>query len=298
MNKSFLFEPSPFSDSGQWIRAGFHCHTVNSDGGMTPEATVKRYRELGFQCVGITDHRQVTPTGVFSEDTFVAIDSIENGGEPEIIGVGVKEAVSPELPLRERAQLLARQGGFTIAGHPTYCAATPDAYLACPDLMAMEIYNAYCQEAYANGLATELWDMVLGQGKRIWGVAGDDAHLNPRKRYYSDAGRAWVEVWAEQLSRGAILDALKRGSFYSTQGPRFEAIAIGDATIRLACSPVTEVRWRTFGRVGFVDHAPEEGSLTESALPEWYKPRLYVRIELVDSLGRKAWSNPIFIRHR
>lgn len=55
------------------------------------------------------------------------------------------------------------------------------------------------------------------------------------------------------------------------------------------------MRWRTFGKVGFVHHAPEDGELTQSALPKWFQPRLFVRIELVDHRGKKAWSNPFFI---
>ncbi len=295
MNKSFRFEPSWFCEPGTWLKAGFHCHTINSDGGLTPEATVKNYREKGFQCLGITDHAQVTSVENFSDSDFIGIDSTENGGDPDVIGIGVANVVPKELSLPERTQALAHQGGFTIAAHPTYCAVTPDMYVNCPDLMAIEIYNAYCDEAYANGFATELWDMVLGQGKKIWGVASDDAHLNPRKRYYSDAGRAWVEIWSEELSRAAILHSLKRGSFYSTQGPKFMSITVETSTIKLTCSPVAQVRWRTFGNVGFVEYAPEDGSLTESILPEWFKPRVFVRIELIDHQGKKAWSNPFFI---
>ena len=296
MNEAWTFEPSPFSEPGMWVKTGFHCHTLNSDGGLTPEETVQRYRDRGFRCLGITDHRQVTPMESFSEDGFIGIDSTENGGDPDVIGVGVHSAVSKDVPFPERVRALAQQGGFTIAAHPTYCAVTPDVFVHCPDLMAMEIYNAYCDEAYTNGIATELWDMVLGQGKRIWGIAGDDAHLKPKKRYYSDAGKAWVEVWAATLSREAILHALKQGAFYSTQGPRFENIAVEGSPIRVACSPVSQVRWRTWGSVGFVDYAPEGGCLVQSALPEWFRPRVFVRIELLDERGKRAWSNPFFVQ--
>ena len=295
MSRAFRFEPSPFSDSGQWIKAGFHCHTVNSDGGLTPETTVDRYRAEGFRCLGITDHHQVTGTEAFSGDGFVGIDSTENGGSPDIIGVGISETAPVEGSLFQRTRALAAQGGFTILAHPAYSAATIGDVLQAPDLAAMEIYNAYCDEAYANGIAVELWDMLLGRGRRIWGLAGDDAHLNPRKRYYSDAGRAWVEVFAPELSRDAILSALKRGAFYSTQGPTFSSISVDGSTVHVSCSPVAQVRWRTFGPVGFVDHASEGGHLTESDLPEWFEPRTFVRVELVDHNGKRAWSNPLFV---
>ena len=296
MTEKTTFEKPPFVDSGQWIKAGFHCHTVNSDGGLAPVETTNLYRSKGYKCLGITDHRMVTPMSEFNEEGFVGIDSTENGGDPDIIGVGVTSAVPRDLPFSEKATMLADQGAFTIAAHPTYCAVTPEVYVNSARLNAMEIYNAYCDRAYTNGMATELWDMVLGQGKRIWGVASDDAHLNPKKRYYSDAGLGWLEVWTPALTEEAVLDALKRGAFYSTQGPRFELIECDDTTIRISCSSVTHVRWRTFGRAGFVDFANDGETLSGSCMPAWFRPNIYVRIELVDHSGRKAWSNPIFVQ--
>ena len=295
MTDHSAFEPSPFGQPGQWTRAGFHCHSINSDGGLTPAETVATYRALGYECLGITDHAMVTNIEGFSDATFVALDSTENGGDPDVIGIGVREAVPREWSLDDRCAALAQQGGFAIAAHPHYCAVDPNDYVHCPDLHALEICNAYCDQAYANGIATEVWDLVLGQGKRVWGVAGDDAHLNPKKRYFSRAGQAWVEVWARELTRPAILDALKRGAFYSTQGPKFHAFHIDGTRPRIECSPVAQVRWRTYGRVGFVDHAAQSGAITNSQLPDWFEPSVFLRIELVDRQGRRAWSNPFFV---
>lgn len=280
---------------GNRFKAGFHCHTVNSDGGLDVMNTLDRYRKAGFDCLAVTDHRQVTRTPDALPEDFLFLEGTENGGDPDIIGVGVRQAVDVGLPLAERARRLSEQGGMTIAAHPTYCGVLPQTYIECPKLMAMEIYNAYCDEAYANGYATELWDMVLGQGKRIWGVAGDDAHLNPAKRYYSDAGKGYVEIWAGQLTRRSVLSALKAGAFFSTQGPVFKRIEVGEHTIDIECSPVQQVRWRTFGKVGYVEYKKKDAELTVCSLPQGFQPRVFVRIELVDAEGKKAWSNPIFV---
>ena len=295
MTAPFKFEIAPSILSGHRIKAGFHCHTINSDGGLSPEETAERYYAKGIQCLGITDHGRVTQVTCLPGKEFIAIGATENGGDPDIIAVGVNAPVPKDLPLPERATMLASQGGFTIAAHPTYCAGLPGAYAECADLMAMEIYNAYCDAAYANGYAVELWDMVLGQGKRIWGVAGDDAHLNTKKRHYSDAGLGWVEIWVEALAPKPVLHALKQGAFFSTQGPVFDEILVEESTIRLKCSPVEQVRWRTFGSVGYVEYAPKDSQLTNSSLPDRFRPRKYVRIELVDRHGKKAWSNPFFV---
>ena len=133
MDNSFSFDSLPLDSPGQWVKAGFHCHTVNSDGGMSPEETVGYYRDKGFRCIGVTDHFAVTPIEHLSDEGFIAIDSTENGGNPDIIGVGVSAAMPEEGSLAQRAKGLAEQGGFTIAAHPTYCAVTPDMYLDCPD---------------------------------------------------------------------------------------------------------------------------------------------------------------------
>ncbi len=297
MTPTFRFELPASPLSGNRIKAGFHCHTVNSDGGLSPRETVKRYLAGNFQCLGITDHGQVTPVESLQTRDFIAIGATENGGDPDIIAVGIQEPAPKDLPLPERAAMLANQGGFTIAAHPCYCGVLPPAYAGCPDLMAMEIYNAYCDGAYANGYALELWDMVLGMGKRIWGVAGDDAHLNPKKRYYSDAGLGWVEIWAGAFNQESVLHALKQGRFFSTQGPVFNEIAVKDHTIHIQCSPVNQIRWRTWGSVGHVENAPADSELVTAALPGWFRPSRYVRIELVDRDGKRAWSNPVFLRN-
>ncbi len=125
MNKNFRFEHSWFCEPGTWFKAGFHCHTINSDGGLTPEATVKHYREKGFQCLCITDHAQVTSVEGFSDNDFIGINSTENGGDPDVIGIGVDTAVPKELSLPERTQALAHQGGFTIAWNGRIHACNP-----------------------------------------------------------------------------------------------------------------------------------------------------------------------------
>ena len=280
---------------GPRVKAGFHCHSLKSDGGLSPQETIEVYRSKGFDCLGITDHFLVTDPGTSPNRGMVVIPSTENGGKPDIIGVGVSAPVDEDLALAERAELLTAQGGFTIAAHPAYCAVLPDAYVGCEGLQAMEIYNAYCDMAYTNGYALELWDMVLGSGKRIWGVAGDDAHLNPGKRFFSEAGLGWVEIWTEISGEREILAALKEGRFFSTQGPVFDSIEVEGGAIRVRCGPVREVRWRTYGKVGFVDYSAKTGELTESHLPDWFEPNIYVRIEMVDARGKRGWSNPIFV---
>ncbi len=289
------FESLTLGGDGVWVKTGLHCHSDHSDGGLSPENTVEEYRSQGFQCVAITDHRMVTPIGNITTGSMITIDGVEVGGQPDILGIGVTDTPDPSFPFYRKARILSDQGAFTIGAHPTYSAALPEVYLDCGHLMALEIYNAYCEEAYGNGISTELWDMLLGSGRRIWGVASDDAHLNPEKRYFSSAGRAWVEIWTRERSPAHVLDSLKQGRFYSTCGPKFTSIEANDSGIEIECTPVKSIRWRTRGPCGHVEYSNSQQLLTKSRLPQWFSPRGYVRIEIVDDKGRKAWSNPLFI---
>jgi hypothetical protein len=289
------FEQAGLNLGGRTLKAGLHCHSNNSDGGLSPEDTILRYRELGYHIVGLTDHRIVTPVSHLSGPGFLALNSIEVGVSPDVIGIRASSPPDSGGTLGEATRALALQGAFTIAAHPSYCASIPADYLECGGLMALEIYNAYCEEAYANGTATEIWDMLLSRGMRVFGTASDDAHLNPRKRYYSDAGRAWVEVWEGEVSEPAVIGALKEGRYYSTQGPVFETISVGERAVSLECSPVSRVRWRSRGSRGFVQYAQGE-AVTAAVMPSGFEPRGYLRIEIIDDHGRRAWSNPFFVK--
>ena len=104
-----------------------------------------------------------------------------------------------------------------------------------------------------------------------------------------------MKIWATEQTPAGVLTALRAGAFYSTQGPRFTSIRVEGTRIEVECTPVAQVRWRTYGSVGFVDYAPDGGSLTRSVLPESFSPRVFVRVELVDANGKRAWSNPVFV---
>lgn len=47
-----------------------------------------------------------------------------------------------------------------------------------------------------------------------------------------------VEIYNEALDEQALLDALKRGHYYSTQGPRFEALALDGEQLHVVTSEV------------------------------------------------------------
>src|SRR5262249_41160911 len=76
-----------------------------------------------------------------------------------------------------------------------------------------------------------LWDVELGAGARVMGVAVDDVHhLRVDAEPPAYAGRGWVQVFGNRNEPEAICDALKRGQLYSSTGVALARIRVTEKT--------------------------------------------------------------------
>jgi hypothetical protein len=154
---------------------------------------------------------------------------------------------------------------------------------------AVEVYNAL--SAWEDrGDSWHLCDLLLGRGHRLGAYAADDAHFQPQD---PPGCAAWVQVRAESLDPAALLAALKVGHYYSSTGPEIHAIGLHDGSITVRCSPVSRVLVTGCvpGKQVQSGHA-----LTECSLPlDMFQASAYVRVTVVDAMGERAWSNPIWL---
>lgn len=141
-----------------------------------------------------------------------------------------------------------------------------------------------------------LWDEVLTRGVTLWGVATDDAHHYDDARDYplakgrlpATGNKAWVVVRArKQMS--SIRDALARGDFYSSTGVRLDRVErTGDSLlVSVVDEGAAPYRIRFIGPGGRL-LGQSEGTVARHAAPDGG----YVRAEIVDSRGRRAWVQP------
>lgn len=99
-------------------------------------------------------------------------------------------------------------------------------------------------------------------------------------------------VKAPALEPELLLDALKDGAFYSSQGPEIHTIAVQGAEMVVHCSPAARVGAVGDGPASSVVHGQ---NLTEATLPlEGLGEAGYIRVTVADAQGRRAWSNPIW----
>jgi len=301
---------NPFAAPGKWLRCALHAHTTRSDGELSPEELVSHYKRADFDVLAITDHW--VRTEARSTDRLLVIPSSElscllpGEGDGHLLAFGIGE--DPLEFVRTRPDLAAasawvgEHGGVAYLAHPYWTGAPASGLSLCDGVAGLEVYNAGCELEVGRGLSTVHWDDLLERGGRYLGIASDDSHHAD-----FDSGFAWVWARVAERSQGAVLDALANGSFYSSTGPLVHDLRVEDGSVEVLCSPCQRVTLCTgrrrgssvsAGRFGYryageiLSEADEE-EITRARL-EWPAGALYGRLELVDSHGRKAWTNPLW----
>ncbi len=290
--------PNPFRIDGNWYKGNLHTHTTVSDGRLTPQEAIAAYAQGGYDFLALTDHNAVVDYDGLDPQGLTLISGSEiNGGtgslgqQIHVLALGL--ATVPEVPdessYAELVAAIAAQCELCFVAHPYWSLVTPTELLAVQGHVGIEVYNTTCQFSIARGHSNFVWDILLAHGQQLWGFAVDDAH---RPEEYA---QALVMVKSTENSPAAILAALARGHFYASHGPEIYDITIEREEVIVHCSPARQI--------AVIQPAPGLGRTTdrlqqappfEQARLPLPSPELPFRVEIIDSEGRKAWSNPIF----
>jgi hypothetical protein len=289
---------TPWALPGHWFRGALHIHTTNSDGALDPAAAIAWYREHRYDFAAISDHRVVTDVSGLGDDTFLVLPGIELsagrteiGGDYHILGLGVtrEPALAAEASAQDAINAVREAGGEAVIAHPYWSGAVLGDLLPLEGYLAVEVFNSTCEESIAKGLSAVHWDELLARGRRLWGLAVDDAHWRR-----PDHGEGWIVLKARWLTREAVMRALRDGHFYSTRGPRITGIEVVEGVVRVTCSAAATVTFVCENWRGKRFHAAAEAGISRA---EFVPPpeAIYVRVECADRQGRVAWSNPIYL---
>ena len=299
-----------FVSGGQWLRCALHAHTTRSDGELEPDALAAHYARAGYDVLAITDHWRRTEA---ASDRILVVPSAElncvlpEGRDGHVLAFGI-DAEPAELgseygDLARTAAWIREHGGVAYLAHPYWSGVVPGGFELPADVAGIEVYNAGCELETGRGLSAVHWDTLLEAGTRALAIATDDSH-HPG----FDSDLAWVWLRADERSARAVLDALARGSFYSSAGPRVGSVERDGSSVEVACSPCRSVQLiapRTRGSAAHAGRLPycygsrvlerdDHGSLTRVRL-EIPAGAAYVRVEVADAEGRKAWTNPLWL---
>jgi hypothetical protein len=290
----------PFTRPGRWFKGCLHVHSTASDGERAPEQVFAWYRSRGYHFLALTDHR-VWAEGRALGDGFITLGGIEvDGIDPRaglfhLLGLGLRRP--PDLggragiSMQETIHRLRAAGGLVVVAHPYWSGQRSGDLLGLEDYVGLEVYNGGCEVDDAKGFSAVHWDDLLAAGRRLWGLAVDDAHWRDGDR---DAGLGWVWVKAAELSEGAILEALAQGYFYASSGPEIHGLVLEGERLRVRCSPAVSVDFVGSGHYSRRIAAPAGQTLEEASF-QLKRAQQYVRVAVQDARGGWAWSNPIFL---
>ena len=90
-----------------------------------------------------------------------------------------------------------------------------------------------------------------------------------------------------------LLTALKNGAFYSSCGPVIRDFYVEDGRAYLIAEGSVEVRFHYYRHPGFRFCSTPGIAMTVASAP--VNRFSYIRASVIDSQGRRAWTNPIFL---
>ena len=285
-------------------KANLHTHSKTSDGSYTHEQLIDLYGSKNYDVLAFTDHRKTNPVSTFDAKGMTLISGIElhpvgpRGINWHILALGVPEDFEHTLPEtgQEAVDNVVAAGGIAFVAHPYWCGFTSSEVASLNGVYGIEVYNTstrYIGKDY-NMMC---WDELLQSGYKYTALAVDDVHS------YKDLFRAFTVIFAEDKSQKSLIEALKAGNFYASQGPLFEEISFEGRKLKAKFSPCTQViccmkgstgRCITAEDLGGPDTGVTEMTEFEIEFDPIYKDQ-YVRIQLKDAQGRMAWSNPFYI---
>lgn len=277
------------------LKVNLHMHTTLSDGSKTPEEAAEIYKKAGYDVVAITDHWIHRDSGEIGGLRILSGAEYNIGGGDASTGVyhilGIGCSKKPNLTQEAGPQKIIdevhRCSGIAILAHPAWSLNTAQQAAALSGVDAIEIFNSVSDEGESSRpYSGDFVDTAACQGLFYPLVADDDTHM-----YNCDETKAWIMLEAKITdSDEALLQAIKEEKFYATQGPEIHIRKNGDE-ITVLCSPVS--------RISFFSNAvwaPERGhrgtGLTKAVchVQPWEK---FIRAEVTDEQGRKAWSKVI-----
>lgn len=274
-------------------KVNLHMHTSRSDGHATPAEAAQRYLSEGYDAVAFTDHwvygKQQTLNGltILSGIEMNTYHGDSRKGVYHIVGIGMEHEPNFtmwETPVQEAIDAIREAGGYVILAHPAWSLNTLEQIMPLRGVEATEIYNSVSNVHKFNRPDSSLIVDMLGAQERFYSlVAADDAH-----EYDYDTCVSYIMVEAEDGSAESIMKGIREGKYYASQGPEVHISREGNEIVA-RCSPCRKVTfmsnlaWSDNGRVRHGHNLTEERYV-------FGPDENFVRIEVEDGLGRRAWS--------
>ncbi len=300
----------------RWYKGNTHTHTLNTDGQDVPYDVAKWYREHRYNFVVITDHEYITDieplnallgrTGSFLVISGQEVTDSSEGKLVHANGLGLTKVVMPSKlgtrveALQKNIDNIRAAGGIPQLNHPNFGWALSSAEIKqLKGLRLMEIYNGHPLVNNLGGggspSAEAIWDELLTARMLIYGIGDDDVHQLQSKGEAIEAlpGQAWIYVRAAELTSTAILTAIDNGNFYASTGVELIDYKADRSEVSLKVRALTNSKYR----VQFIGSGGKvlQESLEPTAVYKVKGNEGYVRVKVLESNGKIAWTQPVML---
>lgn len=302
-----VIRQAAFQPGSRMLKGNLHCHTTLSDGQLTPAEAIHQYAQAGYEFLAITDHNRYNFQNFAPETGILILPGAELGrlmGDfnqkghqaVHIVSLGQTEnngfSDGQEIIFKKGGDVcgcqdildaIASANNISIFCHPEFSGNTIEEVAGLDGFSMIEVWNTGSVLNFSVNANTPHWDSLLDKGKRVYAVASDDAHKLP------EFCQSFLMVRAEK-NVPSILNALQKGEFYASTGPEIYDFYIEDGKAVVRCSPAVEISFKSLRSPHFTTRGVD---LTQ-AQTEVRPATAYLRAEVVDKDGKRAWSNPIF----
>jgi hypothetical protein len=283
---------SPYYDGpgAVWLRGNLHTHSTRSDGALSPQETIDKYKALWYDFLMLSDHDVLGELDGLKADGMLLLRGSEiSAGGPHLLHVGASTRIDPGEDRQQAIDAINADGGFAILCHPNWQEHFNhfpyEELLRLRGYAGIEILNGTVLRLPGEARATDKWDRILATGRVIWGYGNDDMHKE------HEQALAWTVVRARQRSVEAVLEALKAGSCYVSNGVVIEQIKCTGPVLHVFAP--TAQAMAVFGDYGARLHYQlgNEIYFDVSDLRQ-----SYVRVECYGVGAQMAWTQPFLIR--
>ena len=274
-------------------KVNLHTHTTVSDGKLSPEAAAAYYKAADYDCIAVTDHWAWQNSGgiaglriLSGAEYNIGTDCARGVYHIVALGCECEPFLTRDADVQEILDEIRRCGGLPVLAHPHWSLNTVNQLASLTGVEATEIWNSISAVGQSSRpLSDHFVDSAACAGFHLPLLAADDTH-----HYDSgDACIGWIMLEAsEHASDRELLDAVRAKKFYATQGPEIHLFRDGGFAV-VRCSPASRIAFLS-NAAWAENHAHSGDGLTE-AICRLQPYETFIRAEITDASGKKAWSN-------
>lgn len=298
----------------RWFKGNTHTHTTESDGDTAPAEVAQWYKRHGYQFLVLSDHNVFTdPRTIASlmDSSFLLIpgEEVTTSFQRKAVHINALAVTRVIPPIRDDSTLrgtiqrtvdaIRAERAVPHINHPNFLWSIDSATLfRVRNDRLFEIFNGHPTVHNVGGGEwpglEEVWDGLLSGGKRIYGIAVDDAHhfqgeFAPDR---ANPGRGWLSVRTTSLDARALVTALDSGDFYASSGVTLSELTVSETAMQLRIAPKGDFKYTTT----FIGQDGKVLAIDRTLTPRYVLRgnETYVRAKVTDSGGAAAWVQPVF----